>query len=357
MQVIIVSPSLDPTKNVSGVSSVTKFIIENNPCHKYIHFELGRKDDEKGGFYRIGSIFQRFKEWKRLLNKYPDAIVHYNFPLEKQSVIRDTPFMHAALKNGNKMVVHIHGGSFLTSDKIPFPYRQILNRVFSWQLPFIALSEKEAETLRNKFHAKLVVSLPNCIDLGEAKAFERDYSDKASPLTLGYLGRITKTKGMEYLLKACNILKERNIPFCLKLAGTEEVKEEFLPKFRKTLGNNFEYCGPVSGKDKDNFLKSIDLFVMPTFFEGLPMSLLECMGYGVVPIITPVGSIPTVITDQYNGLFINVKDAKSIVEAVCFLHTHREKLEQMSKSSCNYIFKHFDPQTYINCLNTIYSNC
>ena len=96
---------------------------------------------------------------------------------------------------------------------------------------------------------------------------------------------------------------------------------------------------------------------MPTFFEGLPMSLLECMGYGVVPIITPVGSIPTVITDQYNGLFINVKDAESIVEAVCFLHTHREKLEQMSKSSCNYIFKHFDPQTYINCLNTIYSNC
>lgn len=357
MQVIIVSPSLDPTKNVSGVSSVTKFIIENNPCHKYIHFELGRKDDEKGGFYRIGSIFQSFKEWKRLLNKYPDAIVHYNFPLEKQSVIRDTPFMHAALKNGNKMVVHIHGGSFLTSDKILFPYRQILNRVFSWQLPFIALSEKEAETLRNKFHAKLVVSLPNCIDLGEAKAFERDYSDKASPLTLGYLGRITKTKGMEYLLKACNILKERNIPFCLKLAGTEKVKEEFLPKFRKTLGNNFEYCGPVSGKDKDNFLKSMDLFVMPTFFEGLPMSLLECMAYGVVPIITPVGSIPTVITDQHNGLFIKVKDAESIVEAVCFLHTHREKLEQMSKSSRNYIFEHFDPQTYINCLNTIYSNC
>ena len=357
MQVIIVSPSLDPTKNVSGVSSVAKFIIENNPCHKYIHFELGRKDDEKGGFYRIGSIFQSFKEWKRLLNKNPDAIVHYNFPLEKQSVIRDTPFMHAALKNRNKMVVHIHGGSFLTSDKIPSPYRQILNRVFSWQVPFIALSKKEAETLRNKFHAKYVVSLSNCIDLGEAKAFERDYRNKISPLSLGYLGRITKTKGMEYLLKACNILKERNIPFCLKLAGTEEVKGEFLPKFRKTLGNNFEYCGLVSGKEKDNFLKSMDLFVMPTFFEGLPMSLLECMAYGVVPIITPVGSIPTVITDQHNGLFINVKDAESIAEAVCFLHTHRELLEQMSKSSRNYIFEHFDPQTYINCLNTIYSNC
>ena len=49
MQIIIVSPSLDPTKNVSGVSSVTRFIIENNTSHNYVHFELGRKDGEKGG--------------------------------------------------------------------------------------------------------------------------------------------------------------------------------------------------------------------------------------------------------------------------------------------------------------------
>lgn len=44
MQVFIVSPSLDPTKNVSGVSSVTKFIIENNPHCDYIHFELVLRD-------------------------------------------------------------------------------------------------------------------------------------------------------------------------------------------------------------------------------------------------------------------------------------------------------------------------
>ena len=89
MRVIIVSPSLDPTKNVSGVSSVTKFIIENNPLQDYIHFELGRRDDEKGGIFRIGSILRGFKDWKRLLRKYPDAIVHYNFPLEKPSVIKN----------------------------------------------------------------------------------------------------------------------------------------------------------------------------------------------------------------------------------------------------------------------------
>lgn len=354
MQIIIVSPSLDPTKNVSGVSSVTKFIIENNPYHNYMHFELGRRDGEKGGFFRICSIIRQFKEWRCLLKKYPNAIVHYNFPLEKPSILRDTPFMHAALKNGNKMVIHIHGGVYLTSESIPFPFRQILKHVFSWEVPFIMLSENEAKTLQNKFHARHVISLPNCINLTDAKTYERKNKDASSPLTLGYLGRIAKTKGMDYLLEACCILKERNIPFLLKLAGAEEIEGQYIPQFNELLGNQFEYSGIVSGENKKEFLQSLDALIMPTFFEGLPMSLLECMSFGVVPVITPVGSIPTVVFDQQNGLFIKIKDSESIVKAITYLHNNRDYLIQMSQSSRNFIFEHFDPVTYIESLNNLY---
>jgi glycosyltransferase involved in cell wall biosynthesis len=357
MRIIITSPSLDPTKNVSGLASVTRFIIENNPHHNYIHFELGRKDGEKGGIHRVSSVIHRFKDWKRLLKTYPDALVHYNFPLEKPSIIRDTPFMRAALKNGNKMVIHIHGGVYLTSANIPFPFRQMLKHVFSWNVPFITLSETEAETLRKRFHAKHIVSLPNCVDLKDAQTFERKYKDDSTPLTLGYLGRIAKTKGMDYLLQACCILKERHIPFCLKIAGAEEIEGQYLPMFSKMLGNQFVFYGVVSGESKNSFLQSLDILVMPTFYEGLPMSLLECMSYGVVPIITPVGSIPTVVTDQQNGILIKVKDTQSIVDTITYLHTHRDKLEQMSKSSRKYIFEHFDSDYYFDKLNNIYSTC
>lgn len=354
MDVIIVSPSLDPTKNVSGLSSVTRFIIENNPHHNYIHFELGRKDGEKGGIYRVGSIIRGYRAWKQLLRTHRDAIVHYNFPLEKPSIIRDPPYMHAVLKNGNRMVVHIHGGVYLTSESIPFPFRQMLNYVFSWHVPFITLSETEAETLRKRFHAKHVVSLPNCVDLKDAQTFRRKYKEDSIPLTIGYLGRIAPTKGMDYLLQACCMLKESQIPFCLKIAGAEELEGQYLPQFSNQLGNMFVYAGIVSGEKKKSFLQSLDVLAMPTFFEGLPMSLLECMSYGVVPVITPVGSIPTVVTEGQNGMFIKVKDAQSIVYAITYLHTHRDKLEQMSKSSRNYIYEQFSPDSYIDKLNNIY---
>lgn len=357
MRIIITSPSLDPTTNVSGLSAVTRFIIENNPHQDYVHFELGRKDAEKGGIYRVNTIIRKYKDWKCLLKTYPDAIVHYNFPLDKLGITRDTPFMRAALQNGNKMVIHIHGGVYLTSEIIPFPFRQMLKYVFSWHVPFIALSETEAEVLRKRFHAKHVVSLPNCVDLKDAQTFRRKYKDDSTPLTLGYLGRIAKTKGMDYLLQACCRLKERHIPFCLKIAGAEEQEGQYLPQFSKMLGNQFMYAGIVSGEDKNAFLKSLDVLAMPTFFEGLPMSLLECMSYGVVPVVTPVGSIPTVVTEGRNGMLVKVKDAQSIVDAIAYLHIHRDRLEQMSKSARNYIYEHFDSDSYIDKLNSIYSTC
>ena len=357
MRIIITSPSLDPTTNVSGLSAVTRFIIENNPHQDYVHFELGRKDVEKGGIYRVNADIRRFKDWKCLLKTYPDAIVHYNFPLEKPSIIRDTPFMRAALKNGNRMVIHIHGGVYLTSESIPFPFRQMLKYAFSWNVPFIALSETEAEVLRTRFHARHVVSLPNCVDLKDAQTFQRKYKDDSTPLTLGYLGRVAKTKGMDYLLQACCRLKERHVPFCLKIAGAEEQEGQYLPQFSNLLGNQFVYAGIVSGEDKNAFLKSLDVLAMPTFFEGLPMSLLECMSYGVVPVVTPVGSIPTVVTDRQNGVLIKVKDTQSIVDAITYLHAHRDKLEQMSISARNYIYEHFDPDSYIDELNNIYRTC
>ena len=56
-EVIINSTSLDPSKNVSGISAVVQFIMSQNEHANYIHFEIGRKDDEQGGIGRIMSIF------------------------------------------------------------------------------------------------------------------------------------------------------------------------------------------------------------------------------------------------------------------------------------------------------------
>ncbi len=358
MNIIITSPSLNPKENVSGISSVTQFVISNNRKCKYLHFELGKKDTEKGGWHRIPALIRKYREWKRMLKEHPDAIIHYNFPLSKPSLLRDPWFMRAALRRNRKILVHVHGGLFLTAPKIPFYLKSIMSWVFRQEVPFIVLSDWEKDVLTRRFGAQNVTSLPNCVDLQDAKAFAeaKQFHDETKPLLIGYLGRIEPNKGMTELLVAAQRLKKEGCPFQLVIAGKEQTEGEYLPKFSQRLAENFKYAGLVSGKTKCEFIRSLDVFVLPTYFEGLPMSLIECMSYGVTPVVTPVGSIPEVVKDGVNGIFIKSHDSESIVDAVKKLNEDRTSLRKMGDAARKTIFTQFSTEKYMEKLNEIYSS-
>ena len=277
MNIIITSPSLNPNENVSGISSVAQFIISNNGGQRYLHFEIGKKDKEMGGWHRIPALTRKYKEWKQMLAAHPDAIIHYNFPLSKASLLRDPWFMRYAWKRGRKMVVHVHGGLFLTAPHIPDYLMRIMRWVFGQNLPFIVLSDMEKDILQKRLGAKNVVSLPNCVELNDAQAFEIEGGahNASVPLRIGYLGRIEPNKGMTELLAACQQLKKEGIAYKLVIAGKEQTEGEYLPLFEQQLGDNFEYAGLVSGKTKCDYLRSLDVFVLPSYSIGSVVSL--CM--------------------------------------------------------------------------------
>ena len=351
MQVIITSPSLDPNKNVSGISAVTQFIIDNNKEIDYVHFEQGRKDGEQGGLMRIKSLAKSLRDWKSLMKKYPNAIVHYNFPLELFAIIRDTIFLHYT--KGHRTIIHIHGGNYLMADRIPWLINLLLRHLFTKDVPFVVLSELEKAKLQHDYNVKDISVLPNCPDLNDAKTYVR-LKNLDKSLTIGYLGRICKEKGMQELLDACRLLKEKNIDFKLRIAGKED-STDFIPMFQKYLGVQFEYCGIVSGKDKSNFLKSLDIFILPSYYEGLPMSLLESMGFGVVPICTNVGSIGEVVEDGKSGLFIKKYSSQDIAKQIEKLYNKRNLIVTLSSGALNAISEKFDSQLYIDTLNELYT--
>lgn len=351
-EVIINSPSLNPSKNVSGISAVVQFIMNQNELANYIHFEIGRKDDEQGGLGRITSIFSSLKEWKSLLKNHPDALVHFNFALTKLSIIRDSLYIHFVKKN--KLVVHLHGGNYLFADDMPFYISWLLKRLFKKDIAFIVLSDKEKERIMEKYHAKKVFTLPNCVDLTEAKNFERHFPHER--LTLGYIGRIDETKGMKELLEACATLKKEGFPFKLIIAGSERNGNVLTMQFQNVLVDNFEYAGVVSGVSKIQFFKAIDVFVLPSYFEGLPISLLETMGFGCVPITTDVGSINTVVQEGENGLFVRVKNSEDIINQIKRLVSEKSLMEKLSLNARQTIFMNFDPSQYMAKLQLIYES-
>jgi glycosyltransferase involved in cell wall biosynthesis len=350
--IIIVCPSLDPY-NISGVSSVARFIISNNSSVTYTHFELGKKNDEKGGVFRIFRICNSLRQWIIFLRKRRGSLIHYNFPITRKSALRDPIFMIIAKYYSCKLVIHLHGGNYLKNNKTPFWISWILKRIFSMKTPIIVLSPNEKYILENKFGARDVYSLPNCIDLKRTIGFKRKMN-RYKPLTVLYIGRIVEAKGLNYMLDAFRILKNKGMAFNLIFAGKEENKSQYINKFKISLGEQFCYKGITLGKDKDELFKRSDVFLLPSFYEGLPLSLLESMSFGLTPIVTNVGSISLCVENEKNGIFINDHDCNDIIRAIELLHNDRDKLYQFGNKSIEKIKLLFNPKEYILKLNKIY---
>lgn len=354
MKVIINSPSLDPKVNVSGISTVTQFIISNNKEVDYIHFEVGRKDAESQNIMpRIKRILRNVVEWKKTISKNDVSIVHYNIPLMKGAIIRDYMLLKVAHNLRKNIVLHIHGGIYIKERNRPWYIKKLLERIFAWGKHIIVLGDEEKNILEQDFKLKNVISLPNCIDLAKAKDFNRNIDGKET-LDILYIGRIEPNKGIDYTFEACKALKSNGVKFYLNFAGKEEVEGQYIPKFKEEFGNDFSFHGVVSGEKKIELLKKCDIFLLPSFFEGLPMSLLETMSFGQVPVITPVGSIPTVVTDNENGIFVRVKNTEDTVNAITRLSNDKKQYSILSEKARETIMNKFDDIKYIVQLNNLY---
>ena len=84
------------------------------------------------------------------------------------------------------------------------------------------------------------------------------------------------------------------------------------------------------------------------------MSLLETMSFGMVPVVTDVGSISSVVINKVNGLFIEVKNTESLVTTIKKISAGKISMETLSKNARNTILSQFDDRYYFDQLNRCY---
>ncbi len=354
MKIIITSPSLDVRKNVGGISSVTKFIIRHNAGHDYIHFELGKRDDEKRNLLWILRILGTYGKWVVCLLKNKKALVHFNIALERRSILRDTPLISFARLLGKRMIIHIHGGEYLAYKPTPGWVKRCLRFCFTGKYPKVLLSPIEVDELKHKVKLDNLFVLPNCVDLDDALLFKRK-ADELQEIKILFMGRISVSKGIELIYQAFQKLTVDGTRFTFILAGKGEDEAYYVPKFQKLLGNSFEFRGVVSGNEKTKLLKESTVFLLPSFFEGLPMALLEAMSFSLVPVVTDVGSIKYVVENGKNGVLINKGAAEEIVTSIKGMDADKKYMHTLGENAQKYIFENFNPAEYVTALNNIYS--
>ncbi len=142
----------------------------------------------------------------------------------------------------------------------------------------------------------------------------------------GNIGRLHEQKGHKYLLEA--FAKVTN-PARLLIVGDGELRDELI-----TLANKLEISDRVSflgaRSDVKEFLSAIDVFIMPSLWEGQPIALLEALALNKPCIASDVDGIPEIITDGVNGYLVQPRDIDKLARIMNLVVTDRVTIEQLS---------------------------
>ncbi len=171
------------------------------------------------------------------------------------------------------------------------------------------------------------------------------------------VGRLTPAKGQVVLVQACAVLRELNLDFHLTLVGEGPDRGRIESEIaRHRLGGQVRLTGAVGQAEVRQALGSADIFVLPSFAEGIPVVLMEAMASGVPCVSTPVNGIPELIAHRRTGLLATAGDVHSLVTELETLIREPALRAHLAQAARTKIEGDFDLQQNVRALGRIFAN-
>ena len=251
-----------------------------------------------------------------------------------------------------KTVMHIHGGGFKE-----FYYNSrfkniLIKPILNTADQVICLSDIWLEFFSNQLQLKNAVVLPNPIALPsfDAKPIV------SNRIELIYFGAVVATKGIfdlvNYLITNRHF-KEGKI--LLHVCGEGELEKLRSIVELHHLEKQIFIHGWISGSKKLELFQKADVFILPSFAEGLPMSILEAMSFGKPIIATKVGGVPSLVHPQYNGWLYTPNKTQDLTRVFDDLFSNPGQLKVFGQNSRQMSLA-YDIHTVSQKLQSIYTN-
>lgn len=200
----------------------------------------------------------------------------------------------------------------------------------TWQ---IALREIEP-------HANLQI-LPNPVVTTRFRGHQCEVGP-VQPRCILFLGQLRKEKGIFDLLRAWSAVLREWPQASLVMAGDGNVEAVRTEANKLDITSSVILPGWVTGDVKQEWLNRADILVLPSYAEGLPMSVLEAMASGIAVVATRVGGIPDLIEHGVHGLLVEAGDIQALSAAILELmsnNTLRRQITMAAKERVNQEFE------------------
>lgn len=231
------------------------------------------------------------------------------------------------------------------------PIKRFVKRVLSyWTNKIIAVSEavRNYSIQVDKINPKKIEVIYNGICFDKFAPKPKKFGRMPS---FGVVGRLEIQKGHTYLLRALNLIKDRQ--WKLWIIGEGSLRKK-LENQVKELGLEERVSFLGSRHDVPELLSKIDIFVLPSLWEGLGIAVLEAAAMEKPIIASRVGGIPEIIEDKKTGLLVEPRDVKGLAEAIRSMITHEDEAREMGKRAREAVVKKFSVEKMAEAYEELY---
>lgn len=317
----VVTLSIDYENPRGGVAQVVKVYSNLFECFNFIATTKATNFLDK----LIALMLAIFKFLLMFLMKNV-KIVHIH-GASYSSFWRKCIFINLSYLFKIKVIYHIHGGEFhIFFSKYPKFVKQTLQKCDV----VIVLSSFWKDFFEKEVCHKKIIIINNIID----KPIKLDILEDKNTCNLLFLGLLSRNKGIYDILEVLHkFYKDYKGKICLYIGGNGEITTVKELICKNQLNEIVKFMGWVSKERKCEVFSNSDIFVLPSYNEGLPISILEAMSYKLPIISTPVGGIPEVVENNVNGLLIepgNQIELKAAIDKLLYNPELRKRMGEVS---------------------------
>lgn len=330
LRITMLGPSLSQN---GGIASVENLILKYAPADIQIDHIATHED---------GSVIQRVRIFVKAVGRLIQQLLMGNADIfhlhvsQRGSAFRVAILVVLILLFQKPIVLHPHGSEFrLFYSNLHPSQKWLLRSVFRRCNHFVVLSESW-----KKFYIDIFALSPQQVSVlaNPVKLpFALPKRHQAEETVFLFLGRIGDRKGAFDLIQAfSNVYNQQLSNIKLVLAGDGELDRAQQLIESLQLTNQVCLLGWVDIEQRDQLLAEASVFVLPSYNEGLPMALLEAMGWELPVITTPVGGIPELIVHSENGLLVtpgNLSELAEMMQSLIQSESFRRSLGSKARAS------------------------
>jgi glycosyltransferase involved in cell wall biosynthesis len=214
---------------------------------------------------------------------------------------------------------------------------------------------------QNRLNPDAVISIPTGVDMKRFQSWSSDVALKkglgiqVGQPVVGTVSFLRPEKGLDVLIDAVSLLQKEFSRVCCLIVGTGEERQKLLEQIRqKKLDGAVVFAG--FREDIPELLNAMDVFVLPSFEEGMPQSLLQALAMERAVVASAVGGVPEIVQDGQTGFLVYPRDPVALAEKVGMLLRNPDQGKVLGQAGRRFMKQDYSMEAMVAKTEQLYSS-